>query len=155
MNPRYEQQLEATVRRELEGLGELAAPPALAERIMKSVGQRKPLPWYRRSWQTWPPAPRFATMILLMLAFAGICVCVQHGLNSAGGELSGWLKGFSAVWTTVCVLFKTLASLISRVSTLTILICISIFFMACAMSIGLGTAYVKLALRLSINETKS
>ena len=58
MNPDYDKQLEAAISRELKALPELAAPAALASRVMAAIEQRARVPWYRRSWQTWPVALR-------------------------------------------------------------------------------------------------
>ena len=40
MNVEYEKQLEASVRRELNALGELEAPPEIARRVMRVIEQR-------------------------------------------------------------------------------------------------------------------
>ena len=40
MNAEYEKQLEAGIRRELDALGELEAPPEIARRVMRVIEQR-------------------------------------------------------------------------------------------------------------------
>src|ERR1019366_6589258 len=58
MNSEYEKQLEAVVRRELDALGELEAPPEIARGVMRVIEQCAALPWYRREWQGWWPRLR-------------------------------------------------------------------------------------------------
>ena len=56
MDSSYEKRLEQEIDRELKGLRELRAPEALVGRVLRAIAQPVCLPWYRRSWQTWPMA---------------------------------------------------------------------------------------------------
>jgi uncharacterized membrane protein len=152
MNPQYEKQLEASVRRELDTLGEMPAPPALAHRIMRVIGQRSAAPWYRCAWQTWPMPARAAALVGLLLVFASICLGVNHAITAGLVNLSDWLTSIGALWTALSVIANTTFTFVGRLGTPTIIVGFAMFFTACATCVGLGTAYVRLALRLSVNE---
>src|SRR5262245_38583435 len=100
MNPQYEKQLEASVRRELDALDELPAPPALANRIMRAIEQRAAVPWYRQSWSTWSFPLQATALTALLLAFGGLCFGaweITHGATNSGW-LSNWIADASAIW---------------------------------------------------------
>ena len=86
MNPEFEKQLAAKVQQELNTLGELSAPPALAGRVLRAIEQRSAAPWYRCAWQTWPLAMQGVSLVALVLLFGGICFGV--------GELSHAARSF-------------------------------------------------------------
>jgi len=153
MNHEYEKQLEACVRGELDALSELPAPPALANRIMRAIEQRATVPWYRQSWSTWPAGLRAASLTALLLAFGGLCVgvwMVTHGATAPGWLTTG-VADASAIWRTVEVLVSTAASLISRLGVGVLAIGAAVVFGAWVTCIGLGTAYVRLAMRPAVN----
>lgn len=157
MNPEYQRQLEAGVRRELESLGELAAPPALANRILQAIEARARVPWYHRSWSTWPLAWRVVSMAVLLLMFGGVCYSawqIQHGASGwAGARIwEGWMADAAGLWRALGVLASTAASLLGRLGTGVIAAGIVLVFATWASCIALGTAYVRLALRLSVNR---
>jgi hypothetical protein len=150
MNPQYEKQLEASVRRELEALDELPAPPALAKRIMAAVEQRAAVPWYRQSWVTWPLALRLASFAVMLLAFAGLCWggwALTHGATPPS-----WFADVAALWRTAVVLAETVVGLVSRIGSGVLLAGAVVVFAAWVMCIGLGTAYVRLAMRVAVNR---
>ena len=153
MNPQYEKQLEACVQRELDALSELPAPPALVNRIMRAIEQRARVPWYRQSWSTWSVGLQAASLAALLLAFAGLCVgawMVAHGATAPGWLTTG-VADVSAIWRTVVVLVSTAASLISRLGVGVLAIGAAVIFGAWVTCIGLGTAYVRLAMRPAVN----
>ena len=153
MNPQYEKQLEACVRRELEALNELPAPPALANRIMRAIEQRAAAPWYRQSWSVWPVELRVASLTVLLLAFGGLCAgawMVTHDLAAPDWLTSG-VADVSAIWRAVEVLVSTAASLISRLGVGVLAMGAAMIFGAWVTCIGLGTAYVRLAMRPAVN----
>jgi len=153
MNPQYEKQLEAGVRRELDALGELPAPPALANRILAAIEKRATARWYQQSWSTWPLALRGAALTALLLAFGGLCFGAW--LITQGATTPSWLaNGYadaSALWRALEVLANTAASLISRLGVGVLVIAAAVIFGAWATCIGLGTAYVRLAMRPAVN----
>jgi hypothetical protein len=154
MNPQYEKQLEACVRRELDALGELPTPPALARRIMRSVEQRVAVPWYRQAWSGWPLGWRLASLTTLLLAFGGLCWgsgLVTHGMT-APTWMSALFEDAGALWRTAVVLGNTVASLLSQLGTGVLVGGAAVMFAAWVMCIGLGTAYVRLAMRPAVNR---
>lgn len=153
MNQEYEKQLEACVRRELDGLNELPAPPALANRIMRTIEQRAAAPWYRQSWSTWSVGLQAASLTALLLAFGGLCVgawMVTHGATAPNWFTTG-VADASAIWRVVEVLGSTAVSLISRLGVGVLAIGAAMIFGAWVTCIGLGTAYVRLAMRPAVN----
>jgi hypothetical protein len=154
MNPQYEKQLEASVRRELEALGELPAPPALANRIRQAIEQRAAAPWYRQSWAAWPFALRLGSLAALLLAFAGLCLGgweLTHGATGPGW-FGGWFAEAGALWRTLGVLTNTAGALLSRLGTGVIVVGVALVFASWVTCIGLGTAYVRLAMRPALSR---
>lgn len=154
MNPDYEKQLETSVRRELEALGELPAPPALANRILRAIEQRAALQWYQRSWVAWPFAWRLASLSVLLLAFAGLCWggwALTHA-TTVPTWLSTLLADAGALWRTAVVLGQTATSLFNQLGTGVLVAGAAVMFGAWVMCIGLGTAYVRLAMRPAVNR---
>ena len=154
MNPDYEKQLEASVRRELDALGDLPAPPALANRIMGIIEQRAAAPWYRRAWPTWPLGLRLASMVLLLGAFGGLCLGtwgLTHAVTTME-QTSSWIADAQALWRTSGVLANVLCTFTSRLGTTIIVTGLALLFTACAVCIGLGSACVRLALCPATNR---
>jgi hypothetical protein len=147
MNPQYEKQLEASVRRELETLGELPAPPALANRILQVIEQRSTAPWYRRAWPTWSLALRAASLVVLLGVFGGLCYGVWELDRAAVAQSlsGGWFADLSALWRTVGVLLNVACTFISRLGAGVIASGMALMFVSCVACIGLGSACVRLA----------
>lgn len=157
MNVEYEKQLEASVRRELNALGELEAPPEIARRVMRIIEQRAAAPWYHRSWQTWPLALRGVSFVGLLAAFALLCFgswqLVHFAtLTPAAREVSGWFSLVNAVWNAATVLaaalglaFRSLGPAMVIGSAVMLLVC----YAAC---VGLGTVYWRLTFCASLKE---
>lgn len=149
MNPDYEKQLAARVQRELDALGELPAPPALANRILQQIAVRPAAPWYRRAWPTWPLRLRFASLTLLLGAFGGICFGaweLTHAVNSMG-QTSSWFADAQALWRTVGVLGNIVSTFVNRLGAGVIVTGLALLFIAGATCIALSSACVRLALR--------
>lgn len=150
MNAEYEKQLEAGVRRELNALGELDAPPEIARRVMRVIGQRAAAPWYRREWQTWPLAFRGVSLVGLLAAFTLLCfgswqLVHSAALTPAAREVSGWFSLADAVWNAATVLVTALA-LAFRSLGPAVLIGSTVMLLTCyATCVGLGTVYWRLA----------
>jgi hypothetical protein len=157
MNPRYEKQLEASVRRELDALGELSAPPALADRIMQVIEQRSTAPWYRRSWPTWSLALRAASLMVLLGVFGGLCYGAWE-LDQAAVAQSlsgGWFADVGALWRTAGVLLNVVCTFISRLGTGVVATGLVLMFVTCVACIGLGSACVRLAMQPATNRIES
>ena len=150
MNAEYEKQLEASVRRELRALGELEAPPEIASRVMRVIGQRAAAPWYRREWLTWPLAVRWVSLVGLLAAFAFLCfgswqLLHLAALTPAAREVSGWVSLADAVWNAVNALTSALALAFRSLGPV-VLIGGAVMLLICyAMCVGLGTVYWRLA----------
>jgi hypothetical protein len=154
MNPQYEKQLEAGIRRELDALGQLPAPPALANRILAAIEQRSVVPWYRQSWTAWPFALQTASLTVLLLAFGGLCFGaweLTHGGTGQGWQ-GGWLADAGALWRTLSVLVNTAVTLVGQLGTGIIIAGAALMFVSWVMCIGLGTAYVRLAMRPAVSR---
>lgn len=153
MNPQYEKQLEAGVRRELDALGELSAPPALANRILRAIEQRAAAPWYRQSWTAWPLGLRMASLTALLLVFTGLCFAGWELTHCATGQwLGGWFADAGALWRTLCVLADTTVSLVLQLGNGVLLVGVALIFAAWVMCLGLGTVFVRLAMRPAMNR---
>jgi hypothetical protein len=154
MNPEYEKQLEASVRRELNALGDLPAPPALANRVLRAIEQRTATPWYRQPWAAWPLGWRTASLAGLLAAFAGVC-CGAWELSRGGTGhilLGGWFAEACALGRTLGVLTNTAGILISRLGSAVIGIGVALIFVAWVACIGLSTVYVRFAMRQAVNR---
>jgi hypothetical protein len=154
MDPQYEKQLEACVRRELDALGEIPAPPALANRIMQRLAAQPVAPWYRRTWPTWSPGLRFASLLVLFAAVSGLCfgtvelvrIVTTHELTS------GWISDVQALWRTAGVLGSIGCSFYDRLSTTAIVIGLALLFTAAAICLGVGSACIRLTLRSTAHQ---
>lgn len=154
MNPDYEKQLEASVRRELDALGDLSAPPALTNRIMRVLEQRAAAPWYRRAWPTWPLGLRLASLVLLLGTFGGLCFGawgLTHAVTTVE-PTSVWFADAKALWRTVGVLGNIVSTFTSRLGTGIIGTGLALLFVASALCIALSSACVRLALRPATNR---
>jgi hypothetical protein len=150
MNPDYDKQLEAAVSRELKALPEMAAPTALASRVMAAIGQRAQVPWYRRSWQTWPVALQVASLVVLLVLFGGLCLggwqLSQTGtavlvLHRAGE----WFAGLGVMENVFNALANAVVVVVKKLGTGVIVACLVAAGTGYAMCIGAGTVYYRLA----------
>jgi hypothetical protein len=150
MNPDYDKQLEAAISRELKALPELAAPGALANRVMAAIGQRARVPWYRRSWQTWPVALQAASLVVLLALFGGLCLGGWHlsqteTVSFALRRVGEWSSGLSTIGNTLNVLVSAAVLVVKKLGTGVIVTCLIIVGLGYAMCVGLGTVYFRLA----------
>ena len=150
MNPDYEKRLEVEINRELKALQELAAPPALANRVMAAIGQRARVPWYRRSWQTWPAAWQAASLAVLLALFGGLCIggwelSQTRTATLALHRMGEWLSGLSMVGHTLNVLANAALFAVKKLGTGVIVACLVAVGTGYAMCIGAGTVYFRLA----------
>jgi hypothetical protein len=150
MNPDYDKQLEAAINRELKALPELAAPGALANRVMAALGQRARVPWYRRSWQMWPVVLQAAALVVLLALFGGLCfggwqLSQAEATSFALHRVGEWFSGLSMIGNTFSVLASAAVLVAKKLGTgfiVTCLVAVGIGYAAC---IGLGTVYFRLA----------
>ena len=150
MNPDYDKQLEAAISRELKALPELAAPGALANRVMAAIGQRARVSWYRRSWQTWPVALQAAALVVMLALFGGLCLggwqLSQIGTATLALHRVGeWFSGLNVIGNTFSVLVNAAVLVAKKLGTGFIVACLVAAGTGYAMCIGLGTVYFRLA----------
>jgi len=150
MNPDYDKRLEAEISRELKALPELAAPAALMNRVMAVIEQRATVPWYRRSWQTWPAALQTASLIGLLALFGGLCLggwelSQTEAATLALRRVSEWSSGLSVIGNTVNVLLDAAALAMKKLGPGFIAACLVLAGLTYAMCMGLGTVYFRLA----------
>ncbi len=151
MNPEFEKQLSARVQQELNTLGELSAPFALAGRVMRAVERRTAVPWYRSAWQSWPLGLQGAALVILLLLFGGICLGFSElshvaRVSSTGQQAGEWFAWFGVLCKTVGVLADALMTAFRHLGTGVLIGCGLALFAAYAACVGLGTACVRLAL---------
>lgn len=151
MPPEFENQLAAKIQQELNALGELSAPPALAGRVLRAIACRTAAPWYRCAWQAWPVALQGVSLVALLALFGGICygaVALSHAaqLSPVGQQAGEWFAWFGVLWKTAAVLFDALVTALRQLGTGLLIGCGLVLFAAYATCVGLGTACVRLAL---------
>ena len=150
MNPDCNKQLEAAISRELKALPELAAPTALASRVMAAIEQRARVPWYRRSWQTWPVALQAASLVVLLTLFGGLCyggweLSQAEATTLALHRVEGWFSGLNVIGNTFNVLLNAAVVVVKKLGTGFIVTGLIIVCLGYAMCVGLGTVYYRLA----------
>jgi hypothetical protein len=150
MNPDYNKQLEAAISRELKALPELTAPAVLANRVMATLEQRARVPWYRRSWQTWPVAMQAASLVVLLALFGGLCLggwqLSQTGTATLALHRVGeWFSGLSMIGNTFNVLVSAAVLVVKKLGTGVIATCLVAAGIGYSMCVGLGTVYFRLA----------
>jgi predicted anti-sigma-YlaC factor YlaD len=150
MDSDYEKKLEAGIRRELNTLGELQVPPGLEARILHAIELRMAAPWYRREWTTWPQPLQIASMIALLIVFAGLSFGAWHFVQTPGfaavsekvGDALGCLGLFQR---TFSVLVNSLGLVFASFGPGVLAGLAVVLVFAYAACVGLGTVYVRLA----------
>ena len=151
MNSEFEKQLAAKVQQELNSLGELSAPPALAGRVLRAIEQRTTAPWYRCAWQAWPLALQGISLVALLALFGGICFGVGElshvAIVSPAGQQAGeWFAWLGVLCKTGGVLADALTTAFRHLGTGILIGCGLTLLATYAACVGLGTACVRLAL---------
>lgn len=150
MNGNIEKQLEALIDRELKQLPALPAPPTLLPRVLAALGHRAALPWYRSDWQAWPFRLQVASLACLAAMFAGLCfgswqLSEAAMVGEATQTLRHWFSGFAFVWSTLAVLGNALVLAAKNLGPLAVWACIIAGLATYLSCLGLGTAFVRLA----------
>jgi hypothetical protein len=150
MNLHHEQPLETAVDRELKALPHLRAPSSLASRVMAKLEQPASLPWYRRDWQTWPLPLQAVSLLVLLVAFAGVCsgswqIIHTPVVASVIHNIGGWLNALNVIWKTAGVLINAGALAFTSLGTWVIAGCLAMLALGYATCLGLGTIYFRLA----------
>jgi hypothetical protein len=150
MNLDYDTQLERAISRELKALPELAAPAALADRVLIALEQRRRLKWYQCSWSSWPVAIQGAALVLLLALFTAIClagwrICQTDAVLFALRRAGEWCAGVSAVGTTLNALGGAGILVAKKLGSGFMLAFLAALGMGYALCVGLGTVYLRLA----------
>jgi hypothetical protein len=150
MNEHESSQLEAAVDRELKALPDLRAPQGLLPRVMAAIEQRAVLPWYQRAWQTWPVPLQVVSMLVLLVAFSGLCVGgwqLVHApaVAAATSEASGWFRTLSRCLSTLGVLANALVLAVRSLGPRVLSGIVMALLLGYAACVGFGTLYVRLA----------
>lgn len=150
MNPDYENKLETQIDRALRGLPELTAPPSLASRIMRQLQAGRQMPWYQRSWQSWPRPLQASSFLFLIVLFAGLCFLgwqLPHSSQfvSSTQHVSAWISWLGTLWNALAVLVSGIVLLLKHLSLGIIAAALFSLAMGYLLCIGLGTVYFRLA----------
>lgn len=151
MSLEYEKQLEAAIDRELKGLPELPAPPTLASRVMAAIEARARVPWYRRSWQTWPVALQATAMAVLVgffgvLCFVGWKLPQFESVSAVSRALGASCAAVGVVWKGLNLVLAALASSAVRLGSGLLVAWVTAAILAYIACIALGSWYVRLGL---------
>jgi hypothetical protein len=149
MSNRDQERWDEVLDRELKALPDLAAPEPLLSRIMDAVRERSTRPWWRCSWQEWPPGLQ-AVALLVFLAAAGVvsylgAVAVGEiqmvGLESVLGSrfepIRDGLELWSTVWRAGMLVFKAGGQ---QLLLLTVLFVFGIYLVF----VGVGTTWTRM-----------
>src|SRR5579862_4722997 len=150
MNLDYEKKLEAQIDRALRGLPELTAPPSLASRVMRQIQAGQQMPWYQRSWQSWPRPLQAFSFVVLFALFAGLCFLgweLPRSSQFVSGtqHVSACVSWLGTLWNALTVLVSGVVLLLKHLSLGIIaagLFSLALGYLLC---IGLGTVYFRLA----------
>ncbi len=134
----------------LKGLPPRTAPATLLPRVMAAIQTRPALPWFRQSWQSWPAALRFASLLVLLGFFGGLCVAGWQlpqtpAYTSATGHLSHWFLGVRGIWNVLAVLCEAVLAIGKHLPTGLVAACLVSLGLAYAVCVGLGAAWLRFA----------
>jgi hypothetical protein len=150
MNFDHDTELERAIHRELKDLPELTAPESLIGRVASALERRSAAPWYRRSWPTWPVALQAASLALLVILFAGICLAGWQLSQTAACRIA--VSGAGEVISRLSLIANTFEALtgaavlvIQKLGTGFLVVCLFAAGLAYALCVGLSTVYLRLA----------
>ncbi len=151
MNLNEDPTLEKAVDRELKRLPELTAPRTLVPRVLARIERQASPRWYRRSWPTWSPALRAASLAVLLALFGGLCFggwqwSESETVAAATRRIGGWFSQFGVAWETLRVLLTTAVLVAKQFGPAFIAACLVAAALSYAACVGLGTMVVRIAL---------
>lgn len=154
MNSDYDRQLEAEISRELKNLPDLRAPDSLVRRVTTALEWHSDLPWYRRSWQTWPASLQWPSLLVLLMLFAGLCFAnwkLSHAetVVLAMRRVGNWFSAFSTIGNTLNVLWGSAILVVKKLGMGFTIACLVALGLGYAVCLGLGTIYMRVALAAS------
>jgi hypothetical protein len=150
MSSEYENKLEVAIDRKLKALPEIAAPATLVSRVMAAIELRRALPWFRRTWHTWPGSLQGLFLLTMVALFGGICFGVWDVSHSASFGLAvhkvgGWFSGLSALYTALNALAGAVVAMIKQINSTVLMALLCAAGLGYALFLALGTVYFRLA----------
>jgi len=150
MKSDYDQQLESAIRRELKALPQLTAPASVTNRVLAVLEFRQNVPWYRRSWVTWPATLRLASLAAMLALFGGLCLAgwelsQTETTLSAVHRAGQWFSSLNTIGNLISILAGSVALVVKKLGTVFIIACLIAAGLGYAMFMGLGTVYFRLA----------
>jgi hypothetical protein len=150
MSENGNQEMERMLRRELRELPDLQAPETLFHRVMLAVHERAQLPWWRCSWQGWPPG--FQALALVLLIGVAASVSYLASLTIQAADLSvlttafePWLNPVRSGWEVLGTVVNA-GFLVFKAGGQQVLLLGAVlvfgFYFAC---VGLGSACARVA----------
>jgi hypothetical protein len=154
MNSDYDTRLEAEISRELKDLPPLRAPDSLVPRVLAALERRSVAPSYRRSWQMWPASLQWASLLVLLILFGGLCfagwkLSQMEAVTVSMQRVGNWFSGFSAIGGTLSVLWSSAVLILKHLGAGFMIACLTALGLGYAVCLGLGTIYVRIALAAS------
>jgi hypothetical protein len=151
MHPEQQRELEQEIDQALRGLPDLQAPASLRARVMLAIERRRALRWYNQPLQNWPMPLRVTAIAILLGLFGGLCFASWRltraaGVSAAMQEIGGMFSGVTTVWNVVNTLLSAIVMVVKHLGTAFMIGCLVIAALGYAMCLGLGTAWVRLAL---------
>src|SRR3954470_4025443 len=144
-----DKRLEIKIDRELKALPELQAPPSLLARVMAAIHAMANLPWYRRSWATWPEKFRWSSFVALLALFGGLCYGGWGVSNAAAPVISQKVSVVTTLWNALNDLLTAMVIGFRHLGTPTIIAIAGALILSYLMFVALGAIYFRLALSSS------
>jgi hypothetical protein len=115
---------------------------------MAKIESRVELPWYRRSWQSWPVSLQTASFVALLFMFGALSFGVWELFHAPGTTValqktSAWFSGLSVFWSAIRALASAALLAIQQLGTGVIVAGIVLVMFAYFACIGLGTVAVR------------
>lgn len=141
--------LENEIDRQLKALPELTAPDGLVERVMATLEAQEKLPWFQRSWQTWPGGMRWSFLLSLMVLFGGLCYAgweVSHFTSATiGKKFAAEFLSLGTIWNALNAVINAGLLAFQQLGTGFLAgLCVAIG-LGYAMFLSLGALYVRIA----------
>jgi hypothetical protein len=147
-----ESKLAGLIQRELSRLPLIEAPTSLLPRVMAAVEARAGLPWWKRSWRTWPWSCRIVfllTSLLLAMGCAyGLGLVGEAGSSqSLRGSMSGGFRFLRPVWEVAYALGNALVLVFRSGGPVLLWTTCLVLGAMYLTSVGLGTLCYRVAVK--------
>jgi len=151
MNPEHQEHLEREIDRALKALPDITAPEHLLGRVLARIEVGAAKPWYQRAWSDWPAGARFSSLVLLSVAFAGLCYLFWKApeiqfLQPLLAKLRSLAGIADAIWSVVGTFLSLLTMAFRRLGTGVLIGCAALVFLGYALFLGLGSVFFRAAL---------